>query len=305
MNVQSQSDILVVNELKIQIINKINVIKPLIIDDIHAIDEYLNDKNNRGIYTIVITDDEKYFMVKKEILNISGLLKELLDNDEVDINMVPINTNSKVVPYLICYMDYHYNKLTNEIEKPIVDKFMDISSISNWDKQFVCTIIDENEKINDLFINCLNASNFLSIIPLCNLLCARFACSIGLSDMTTETLRIILNENNDLTPEEEKKISDELKFIENSYSDNLNKYFVNPKNKKIINDDDNIDDDEETTTYEDLTNNDDESNDDESNDDESNDDESNDDESNDNKSDDNSKLNNNIIDDDSTDESEK
>lgn len=239
MSIQTKINISddIFNDLKIQIINKINSIKPLTINENQIInDNIINEyiKNKRDKYIILITDDNKYFMVKKELLICSGLLKELLENNDGDMIMIPININSKITPYILCYMDHHHHKLTNEIEKPIVDKFMDIASISNWDKQFVCTIIDENENINDLFIDCLNASNFLSITSLCNLLCARFACSIGLIDMTVETLRNILGETNDLTSDDEKKISDELKFIENSYSDRMNKFFLIQIKKMIV-----------------------------------------------------------------------
>lgn len=216
------------NKLKQEIKEKINSMEEFDMNNISCI-------NGNGISKKVIiqTSDNKNYLVNKEILCCSALLKDLLDNDDDEnINIIPITVNSSVIPYLICYMEHHYNKSVDEIEKPIVDNFMDISSISNWDKYFVCSIIDEDEKINDLFIECLNASNFLSISKLCDLLCARFACSIGLIDMTTDMLRNIFNEVNDLTEEEEKKIIDELNFIENSYSDNMNKNMFCSNNNK-------------------------------------------------------------------------
>ena len=261
------------NELKKKIVEKINSINPLPVDEINNMSNISekNIKNNK--YAIISTLDEKKYLVDKKILKCSKLLIDLFDDDDTNISTVPINIHSRIVPHLICYMDHHHNKIKNEIEKPIVDNFMNVASISNWDKQFVCTIIDENEKINDLFIECLNASNFLSMSTLCDLLCARFACSIGLSDMTTEMLRTIFNETNDFTPDEEQKIIDELNFIENSYSDNMNKNFFNYDNEKIntngdidtdstvtsyddeLTDDDTIDDDTIDSTDDDLTNN--------------------------------------------------
>lgn len=213
------------NKMKQDITQKINTIV-----EINDID--INSTNEKTKKVILHTGDNKNYLVDREILKCSKLLIELLDgnDDDENIKIIPVVIHSRVIPYIICYMEHHHNKSTDEIEKPIVDNFMDISSISNWDKYYVCNIIDENEQINDLFMECLNASNFLSISNLCNLLCARFACTIGLTDMTTDKLRKIFNEQNDFTEEEEKKIADELNFIENSYSDSLNKNMFCSKN---------------------------------------------------------------------------
>jgi len=248
------------NKIKQDIFQKINSIVEM--NDIE-----INSINEKTKKVILHTSDNKNYLVDREILKCSKLLIDLLDGNDDDENIknIPLVIHSRVIPYIICYMEHHHNKSTDEIEKPIVDNFMDISSISNWDKYYVCNIIDENEQINDLFMECLNASNFLSISNLCNLLCARFACTIGLTDMTTDKLRKILNEQNDFTEEEEKKIADELNFIENSYSDNLNKNMFCSKNNK--NEIDKSSDNESNNNY----NSNDESNDD-SNDDSDNED---------------------------------
>lgn len=215
------------NKMKQNINQKINSIV-----EINDID--ISSTNEKTKKIILHTGDNKNYLVDREILKCSKLLMDLLDDndDDENIKIIPVVIHSRVIPYIICYMEHHYNKSTDEIEKPIVDKFMDISSISNWDKYYVCNIIDENEQINDLFMECLNASNFLSMSDLCNLLCARFACTIGLTDMTTDMLRKIFDEQNDFTEEEEKRIADELNFIENSYSDTLNKNMFCSKNNK-------------------------------------------------------------------------
>lgn len=230
------------NSTKQQIIEKIESIIPLSPQQIAEISQTITSVDKK--YVIITSIDEQNYLVKRNILKCSKLLIELLNDDDEcsqTITIIPINLHSRIIPYFICYMDHHHDKCEIEIEKPIIDKFMEINSISYWDKQFMCTILDENEKINDIFIECLNASNFLSMSSLCNLLCARLACSIGLSDMTTEMLRLIFNEKNDFTSEEEKKITDELNFIENSYSDKMNKNFFNSNNPTTNTNDDESD----------------------------------------------------------------
>lgn len=256
------------NKMKQDIIQKINSIVETNDIDISSINT--NEKTKK---VILHTGDNKKYLVDRKILKCSKLLMELLDGEEEDenIKIIPVVIHSRVIPYIICYMEHHHDKPTNDIEKPIVDKFMDISSISNWDKYYVCKIIDENEQINDLFMECLNASNFLSMSNLCNLLCSRFACTVGLTDMTTDMLRKIFDEQNDFTEEEEKKIAEELNFIENSYSDILNKNMFCSKNNK--NDVDKSSDNESNNNqnYNDVSSND---SDDDSNNEDYDDDES-------------------------------
>eukprot|EP00757_Euglenozoa_sp_SAG-D1_P011302 gene11302-3377_t len=158
---------------------------------------------------VLQSNDSVEYKVLKEAANMSGLIKDMLDDQEDDAQTVlPVpNVNGKTMQYVLQYMEYHYNKKADPIEKPLKGKIEDV--VEQWDREFLNTdlIKGGDEKQHELLIDVIMAANFLNCKDLLDLTCAAVASMI--KGKTPEQIRALFNIENDFTPEEEEKIREE------------------------------------------------------------------------------------------------
>ncbi len=167
-----------------------------------------NTKTNGNEVELVSKDSVK-FRVKRDAILMSGLIKDMLEEqDEMDedIPSIPVpNVESKPLRKVLDYCEHHWNNKADEIEKPLKGKLEDV--ICDWDKQFLQ--IDQT-----MLIELIMAANYLNIKDLLDLTCAKVASM--LKGKSPEQIREMFGIENDFTPEEEAKIREENKWCEES-----------------------------------------------------------------------------------------
>ena len=164
---------------------------------------------------VLQSNDQKpiEFVVEREASKMSGLIKDMLEDQEGDDQtVIPIpNVNGRTLKYVLEYCEYHWNNKADPIDKPLRGKIEEV--ISSWDRQFLLTdlIKGGDEKQHELLIDVIMAANFLNIKDLLDLTCASVASMI--KGKTPEQIRALFNIENDFTPEEEEKIREENRFV--------------------------------------------------------------------------------------------
>ena len=144
-----------------------------------------------------MSSDGKIYEVPDTILQKSNLLKELTtDNEGEVITLKEVNEEclKRVIEYLYHYKDFE----PREIPKPFPE---------NCDANFLRSILNDEWTFNFLnnlsvedTINMVNASNYLQIYGLTNLLIAKL--SYELSNCSVEEAKQKFQIEEDLTPEE-------------------------------------------------------------------------------------------------------
>ena len=163
---------------------------------------------------ILISNEQHKFHVKKQVAEMSVLVKTMTedddvvmddDNDQVDIQEVPLNNvNDRALLKVIKFCQYHdENGPMNEIEKPLTDTDLK-KVVSEWDGTFIQSL--EQEELFELIL----AANYMDIKPLLDLACAQVATQI--KGKSPEEIRKQFNIVNDFTPEEEAQIREENKW---------------------------------------------------------------------------------------------
>jgi S-phase kinase-associated protein 1 len=165
-----------------------------------------NKETNETLVELTSKDGQK-FKVKKQVILMSGLIKDMLEEgDEEEVPVIPVpNVDSKPLKKVIEYCEYHWNNPAEEIEKPLKGKIEDV--ICDWDKKFL--EIDQS-----LLIELIMAANYLNIKDLLDLTCAKVASMI--KGKSPEQIREMFGIENDFTPEEEEKIREENKWCEDA-----------------------------------------------------------------------------------------
>ena len=145
----------------------------------------------------LMSSDGKIYEVPDTILQKSTLLKELTtDNEGEVITLKEVNEEclKRIIEYLYHYKDFE----PKEVPKPFPD---------NCDANFLRSILNDEWTFNFLnnlsvedTINMVNASNYLQIDGLTNLLIAKL--SYELSNCSVEEAKQKFQIEEDLTPEE-------------------------------------------------------------------------------------------------------
>jgi len=169
-------------------------------------------------YIVLQSNDAKpvEYKVSREAAKMSGLIKDMLDDQsEAEQTVIPVpNVSGRTLKYVVQYMEHHYDHPAAPVEKPLRGKIEDV--ISEWDKAFLFTdlVKDHDEKQHELLIDVIMAANFLNVKELLDLTSACVASMI--KGKTTEQIRALFNIENDFTPEEEEKIKEENRWVEES-----------------------------------------------------------------------------------------
>eukprot|EP00906_Rhabdomonas_costata_P012202 RCo017429 len=159
-----------------------------------------------------------YYSMLREASMMSGLIKDMLEDQEKDVQtVIPLpNVNGRTLKYVIQYMEHHYNNLPARIEKPLRGKLDDdsYSLISRWDRDFLYTDLVKggDEKQHELLVDCIMAANFLNLKELLDLTIACLASMF--KGKTVEQMRETFGFRNELSPEEEAKFRAEFSWCE-------------------------------------------------------------------------------------------
>lgn len=168
-------------------------------------------------YIVLQSNDQPtptQFKILREAAKMSGLIKDMLDDQEGDAVIPVPNVTGKTLKLALEYVEHHYNNRAEPIEKPLKGKIEDV--ITEWDKNFLFTHLVKNhdEKQHETLVDVIMAANFLNIKDLLDLTCACVASMI--KGKSPDQIRALFNIENDFTPEEEEKIKEENRWCEDS-----------------------------------------------------------------------------------------
>ncbi|ORC88486.1 S-phase kinase-associated protein [Trypanosoma theileri] len=166
-------------------------------------------------YCVLQSNDQppREFKVTREVAMMSGLLKDMLDDQEGTEAIIPIpNVSGHTLSLVIEYMEHHHKNRADPIDKPLKSKIDTI--ISQWDNTFLYThlVKDHDEKQHEVLIDVIMAANFLNVKDLLDLTCACVASMIR--GKSAEQIRALFNIESDFTAEEEEKIREENRWCE-------------------------------------------------------------------------------------------
>ena len=151
--------------------------------------------------TLISSDNEKYEISSKAAKRstvISNVLESYPEDSEIPIP----NVTSKILKVIIEYLNHYENEEPSIIEKPLKNNFREC--VNEWDYDFV-------NKDKDTIFEIILGANYMDIKPLLEVTCAKIASMIN--GKTTEEIREIFDIENDFSPEEEKQIQEEDKYI--------------------------------------------------------------------------------------------
>ena len=151
--------------------------------------------------TLISSDNEK-FEISSKAAKRSTVVNNVLESYPEDSEIPIPNVKSNILKKIIEYLNHYENEEPLTIIKPLKNNFKDC--VSEWDYNFV------NQDQNTIFEIILGA-NYMDIKPLLEVSCAKIASMIN--GKTTEEIRKTFDIQNDFTPEEEKQIQEEDKYV--------------------------------------------------------------------------------------------
>lgn len=160
---------------------------------------------NKGKLKLRTADGYMFEVPTFWVKDMCSLINDMIEDSEDNSEEIPFPNieNHEIMRKVLDYCEYHHNNRAAEIEKPLSGKLED--HICEFDQKFI-------NLSDDLLINLILAANYLACNDLLNLCAAKIASSI--SGKSVEEMREYFGVENDFTPEEEEKIREENKWIE-------------------------------------------------------------------------------------------
>ena len=152
----------------------------------------------------ILSKEGDSFTITRQQAELSELLKPFIAEGSGDEPVPVPDVSSKVIKYIIQFMESYVADPMKDIEKPLKSTVMK-EVVQEWYAEFV----EGADK--DMFELILGA-NFMDIKPLLELTCAYTASKI--KGKSPEEIRKIFDVTNDFTPEEEAQIREENKWCE-------------------------------------------------------------------------------------------
>jgi S-phase kinase-associated protein 1 len=152
----------------------------------------------------ILSKEGDSFTITRQQAELSELLKPFIAEGSGDEPVPVPDVSSKVIKYIIQFMENYVADPMKDIEKPLKSTVMK-EVVQEWYAEFV----EGADK--DMFELILGA-NFMDIKPLLELTCAYTASKI--KGKSPEEIRKIFDVTNDFTPEEEAQIREENKWCE-------------------------------------------------------------------------------------------
>ncbi len=124
----------------------------------------------------LVSSDEKKFTVPYEEIEMSLMIKDMIEGDdsmenmndeEEDIPVIPVSeVDSETLEKVIKYCNHHWNNRAKKLDRPLKDKLENV--LSEFDLEFLK--LDE-----EMLVKLTNAANYLNIPDLLSMLAAKIA----------------------------------------------------------------------------------------------------------------------------------
>lgn len=176
-----------------------------------------------GRNVTIKTKDNQTYAFPVEMSEHLGLIKTMMskDTNEVDsdgsddedddsnTDIIPLpNVESKYFKEILKFLEILLTNELPKIQKPLIDS--DMAKVLGENGKVYADYVSSYD--TDTIFEIISASNYLDCKPLLNLMCAKVASEI--KGKTPEEIRTKFNIENDFSPEEEAKIREENKWVE-------------------------------------------------------------------------------------------
>eukprot|EP00906_Rhabdomonas_costata_P034444 RCo048477 len=165
---------------------------------------------------VLQSNDNVEYAVARDAAMLSLVVKDMLaDVTPGEEAVIPLpQINGLTLKYVVQYVEHHINEPAERIERPLKQKLLEV--ISRFDREFLYTdlIKGGDERQHQLLVDCISAANFLNIEDMLDLTCA--AAATMLKGKTAEQIRELCKIEDDLSPEQKAKITEENKWCEES-----------------------------------------------------------------------------------------
>ena len=125
---------------------------------------------------LVITKEQKRFLVPKKFLESSPVIRNvLLEGESGGVEVPLLEIEAEILQRVLEFQKHHFENPMEEIAKPLRVEFRDV--VSDWDFDFFRhRLLQQGDKEqNKILLRVLEASNFLILLPLRDLCCAAIA----------------------------------------------------------------------------------------------------------------------------------
>ena len=166
----------------------------------------MEESENEKKVILVSSDGEKVEISRKAAQRsvvVKDTIQDFPDSAEVPL----INVKSNILKKIVEYLNHYENEEPKEIKKPLPSANFK-ECVEEWDYKYIDV---EMEILFDIILG----ANYMNIKPLLELSCAKVA-SIT-RGKTTEENRKLFHITNDFTPEEEKQIAEQDKWVIESF----------------------------------------------------------------------------------------
>jgi S-phase kinase-associated protein 1 len=133
----------------------------------------LDDADNDMKEIILISKGGDRFVIPKKYAKISGLLKVSVEGDKEETEF-PLDVDTEELALVHEYMEHHKGVEPPIVERPLKAKIMSENVKDPWDATFIDRLGKDPECADDVIRLC-TASNYLEILSLLHLSCAKVA----------------------------------------------------------------------------------------------------------------------------------
>ena len=152
------------------------------------------------------------FRLSRPAAKLSQFVSAMVDSMDPDAEQILEIDEAEpdVLAIIVAYMEHHANLDTKPLETPLRAHVREL--VSDFDREMLYPrlINPENEKEHENLIRVVHAAHFMGIDLLRQLLCCTIASMV--QGKSTEQIRATFHIKNDLTPEQEERIAEEMKY---------------------------------------------------------------------------------------------
>jgi len=163
-------------------------------------------------FLVLKTKDGKHFKMSRAAAKRCKMLATMTSDENEDAEVkLDVDADSKTVPLVIKYCEYHKDVQPSQLPMPLmkpIDEYLD-----EWDKAFIYgSLVDKaDETKHEALLEVMSASHYFDCEDLLNLTCAKVGSMI--QDKTPEQIRALFHLPDDFTPEQRARNAEELKAL--------------------------------------------------------------------------------------------
>jgi S-phase kinase-associated protein 1 len=152
------------------------------------------------------------FRLSRPAAKLSGMVSAMIDGADPDMEQVVEldEVAADVLAIVVAYMEHHANLGTKPVETPLKGPIRTLVSDFDRDMIYPRLVNPDKEDEHEMLLRVVNAAHYMSVDLLRQLCCCTIASMV--QGKSTEQIRTTFHIKNDLTPEQEARIAEEMKY---------------------------------------------------------------------------------------------